>query len=310
MARNKKNNSPRTVMCVILCLILSVCGYIYSTQFNGYFAEKIDNLVVTDGESLIDAQNNLYNDNITLAEDIRISDGSFSFGNPNNPFVGSFDGNGHTVYVDYDGVTECSLFNYIGSAGIVKNTNFVFSDCTVSASTYGAIALISYGTIQDCTVSFERMKIAQSTGYYSSLVAINHGTISHVVVDGTFNASTNDANVVIGPVCAYNYGNVQNVISQPAFSGFNCTNRLNVLENKTKNNSISAVCSFLLGSGSCTNAFAVINTDVYTSDNNKDGLTFARSLDEIFKDETIFSDLDFDNRVWQLTNGKLELIER
>lgn len=310
MANNKTKNIIVTTISVLLCLALGTCGYLYGAQFNSYTAEKIDNITITNGEALIGIKENLYNDNITLAGDIYISDSSFSFGSKNNPFVGSFNGNGHTVFCNFDKVDASSLFGYIGKDGIIKNTNFVFGKISVSSEYYGAIAMTNYGTIKDCSVDFEKIAITKEVGYYSSLVAINYGTISHVIIDSTFCTDINDTNAVIGPICAYNYGSIQNVLSLPKFIGFDCTNKLDILSNKTTNHRISAVCSFYNDSGVLDNTISFVDVDVYTSDNNKDGLTFANSVNEIFNEQTIFYNLDFHNDIWELANGKLELIKR
>lgn len=310
MANNKTKNIIVTTISVILCLALGICGYLYGAQHNSYKAEKIDDVTVIDGNALIEIKDNLYNDNIILAEDIHIDDSSFSFGSENNPFVGSFNGNGHTIFCDFDKIDACSLFSHIGKNGIIKNTNFVFNKIKVSCEAYGAIAMINYGTIKDCSISFEEIEITKSSGYYSSLVAINYGAISHVVVNATYTTDINDTSAVIGPVCAYNYGSIQNVLSLPQFIGFDCTNKLDILNNKTTNYKISAVCSFYNDTGTIDNTISFISADVYTSDNNEDGLTFVNSVKDIFNERTIFYDLDFHNDTWSLTNGKLELIKR
>ena len=81
--------------------------------------------------------------NCTLETNITVSDWA-SIGDRNNPYTGTFDGNGKTISVSGLGAP---LFDTIGSGGTVKNLTI---DGTISGRS--GIATYNSGTIVNCTI--------------------------------------------------------------------------------------------------------------------------------------------------------------
>ena len=94
-------------------------------------------------------------------------------------FNGVFDGNGHKVY-NIGLVTDASIFNIIGSKGVIKNTTFEFRNYTGKGM--GAIRPLSFqnnGLIENVTVLVDA----------ASLPINNVGPLSYVSGLGTYRDS-------------------------------------------------------------------------------------------------------------------------
>lgn len=305
----KKDITMRNFMIVsaFICLAAIVCGFMLSSSSSMYFDfEAVKEVEIYSEEDIIAVGDAIYNNDLILMNDIHITNSDFTIGTKDRPFIGTFNGNGHTIYLDMSSVEEgASLFGCIGEGGIIKNTNFVFNNVTVNASVYSGIASMNYGTIQDVYVKYNNFLITQNKGIYSAAVAINKGTLSNVIVDCTFSSSyelTDEKSIFIGPVCAYNYGTVKNSISLPTYDGFNCTNEYKILMGEIVNVGISGICSVNFSGAATENSTALISDGTYTSDKSS-GLKIETSKSAIFNTSNLYDVLDFDNRIWQFSEG-------
>ena len=130
----------------------------------GYFIQEDGTYTVYNADGLLAWNEAVQSDlslNCTLTEDINMAGkewtpvgSSFS---PNDSYQGTFDGQGHsitglaiTINSTYG---DATLFDYIGSDGIVKNIQLVNVSYNVQQNgVAGGIAYTNYGTITACSV--------------------------------------------------------------------------------------------------------------------------------------------------------------
>lgn len=316
MASNKKKDKAIgvfSIIAIILCVCALCLGFLKSQSEDLYFnLEKSKKVEISSVEDITALGEAIYNDECVLTKDIHITDNSFRIGTTERPFAGTFDGRGHAVYLDFDTANQnTSLFSCIEASGVIKNTRFVFGNITVEGNTYGGIAKINYGTVQDCKIECSDIKIDNNIGIYSPCVITNNGTIANIVVDCSFSNSQiykDEASILFGSVCTYNYGTVKNCIAAPTFNNIVCTDEFKILVGETTNVGVSAICAVNTSDASTINSVAILPTGVYTSDKNS-GLKITDNYGNITDEDTIFFELDFNNRVWKIQNNKLVLIE-
>lgn len=331
---------PAIVMCVVSVVCL-VCGGLYAYFGEGSF--KMESRATIEIETAKDIETlgaSIDNNYIKLAKDIRVSNEDFCVGDRDAEFSGTFDGCGHTVYLDYSvGKTATSLFSSVARKGVIKNTRFVFSNVTVSGEAFSGVVKINYGTIQDCVVEYA-LQFNSKEGMYTPFVAVNCGVVKNIVTSGTFKYALDDVvagnaagswhsetknddekKIAFASACVYNYGKLKNVISTPRFVGFYCTNRDNYLAGRCDNVSVAAVCAFSCENGVTSKKgdsakstesglVAVCEKTLYTSDDSRlDKFESFASL--IFDvdgavDKTIIENTyDFNNTVWQIDEKAL-----
>ena len=107
-----------------------------------------------------------------LTADITLGDSWTSIGN-NYSYIGTFDGNGHTIRAE-SGVAN--LFGIIGNAGRVQGLT-VEIDTMTAPSGSGVIARENSGTIERCSVRIYGMLTISS--YFGLIAYDNAGTIEH-----------------------------------------------------------------------------------------------------------------------------------
>ena len=135
------------------------------------------------------------------------------------PFVGTFDGQGHTLSnLSADGSLDLAagLFGVVGAGGIVKDVHIGSGTIAISSNTdtyesfLGAIAGRNFGTIVGCSnaalvtgYSYEHARIGGIVGTNEST-----GSIENCYNLGTVYTSL--SNVFIGGIVGYNSGAVKN----------------------------------------------------------------------------------------------------
>lgn len=315
MASNIKKDSflyGCAVLSIFLCIVAVIGGFLLSAHVEKTFSvEKIERIEIGSVDDLTFDNETMFKNNLILTNDIHITNNSFSIGTNERPFSGTFNGNGYTVYCDFEKREDAnSLFGCVASQAVIENTNFVFDNVEVAESAYGGIAQINYGTIKNCTIKYNNLIINNDSGLYSPTVIINRGIISNIVVECTFTTNQeiiNEKAVAFGTICAYNYGSINNIIAIPKYSGFKCTNEYNILIGDYVNTSISAICAYKLNEGKNINFVAIIGDDIYTSDKYSLDVFAATSKTEVFTAEKVFDELDFDNRYWDLSDAEYTL---
>lgn len=109
-------------------------------------------------------------------------------GNAENPFSGTFDGNGHEIkYAGIDGAGDYhGLFGY--NNGTIKN--IMAASCDIIGSNYvGVIAGYNAGTIENCRVNYRCRVLTgeadASLKYYGGVAGYNAGTVKTTVSEAT-----------------------------------------------------------------------------------------------------------------------------
>jgi hypothetical protein len=303
-------------------LVVFICLSYYSSGLPNYKMERVDSVNVASVDDLIELGETIHNDKLYLTSDISISDNEFKIGSDENPFSGVFDGRGRTVYLRYSDADEnTSLFGGISSKAIIRNINFVYeNDIDVQGETFGGIAKINDGTIENCSVSFGSLKLNQS-GMFSPFVTINRGEISHILIKGAVVGAANDARTaqeeqaakmeeektLFGYACVYNYGKVEGVIVYAEFSGFKSVAEENVLKGLNRNFGISGIRVGDVQQGTTAKCALIKNETTYTA-GDSENIAVYQNDSEVTVHEYIFITLDFDNRNWRLVGNKLSLI--
>jgi len=134
-------------------------------------------------------------------------------GNNNNPFKGSFDGNGHTIQnltINRPDTDFVGLFGYIGDGGAVENLGISGGD--IKGNNYvGGVVGLSIVTITNCyntgTVS--------GASYVGGVVGYNYITVENCYNTGAV-SGTSDR---VGGVVGYNTGTVGGCCNTGVVSG-------------------------------------------------------------------------------------------
>ena len=116
MAKNRKKDATLhifTVIAILLCLGAAFGGYWLSASSDMYYdLEKIAKVEIDSEDDFVSLGESIYNNEVVLVDDIHITQSTFRIGTSERPFNGVFNGNGHTVYCDFDTVEDgTSLFD-------------------------------------------------------------------------------------------------------------------------------------------------------------------------------------------------------
>ena len=139
----------------------------------------------------------------------------FSIGTDGQPYIGTFNGDGHTISGHSD---EHGLFDNVGSGGTVKNLTV---SGTVTGDYYvGGIVNENSGTIQNCAFSGS----VSGTGGGRKVGGIvgwnkNGGTVTGCRNTGNISGSANDGAAYVGGVVGENSGTVTNSYNTGKVSG-------------------------------------------------------------------------------------------
>lgn len=300
---------PFYIASIACCVLAVVLGLVVGSSNSNYHLEEATEIRLSSGKDVSLRGETMYNDTIYLTKDITITDPDAMIGSSEHPFCGVFDGQGHTIYLDYGVATaDTSLFNYLSPEAVVKNVNFVYSSVTVSGTSFGGIAKINDGTIENCKVVFGDITIT-GEGLFSPLVVMNRGTISNVVVNGRVNSvagASNEDKILYGNVCVYNSGVISNLIVDASYQGFVCTDETGYREGTTRNVGISAVRCHDLDGGKTLNAVGIVSQGNITSDMFRD-IEFS-TKNEVYNFNKIFNALRFDNSIWEIGDDDLILL--
>ena len=300
---------PFYIASIAFSVIAVVLGVVVGSSNTNYRLEEATEINLSSGADISLRGETMYNDTIKLTKDITITDPNATIGSSKYPFEGVFDGQGHTVYLSYtEADADTSLFNYLSPKAVVKNVTFVYNTVSISGNTYGGIAKINDGTIENCKVVFEKM-IVTDDGLFSPLVVMNRGVISNVLVKGTVSgnvASTDEEKVLYGNVCVYNAGVLSGVIADAEYSGFKCTDETGYREGTVQNVGISAIRCSDIEQGRVQNSVGIVGAGHVTSDMFK-GIEFS-DRNTVYKYDKIFKELNFDYTVWEIDAVSGDLI--
>ena len=313
MAKNSKRDAiieKFYIVAIVLCALALIAAFVLNGISNGkYNAMRVNTHNVKSSSELQKICSSVNNDVVYLESDVTIENSNFRIGSDRYPFCGVFDGQGHTVQVNYSTVNaKNSIFGFIAEGGVVQNVNFVFTNVEVNGTTYGAIANINDGTIKDCAVSFETLKINEA-GMFSPLVAVNRGNISNVVISSMLVKNVDaleEHNMLFGNACVYNKGQINNVIVTAKYQGWKSTDEFSVMKGLVHNNGISAVNFNDVNEGKTVGCVAITDSGVYTADRYS-AVSFQKDPSKVFNTENIFYKMNFNNQCWSLVGYSLSL---
>lgn len=142
------------------------------------------------------------------------SDFKFFSLNEENPFLGTFDGNGHALnnlYMRNDLTTTeyGALFGYVGEKGVIKNLSIAQNSNIGLYLNGGTIAAVLQGTISDVKVLPRTIYSASAAGKFGGIAGTVEpsGRISDCYVGANINLNGAASNVA--GITAFNYGLVE-----------------------------------------------------------------------------------------------------
>ena len=309
---NTLTKTQKIIISAVLMLAGIVLGFLHAKSLGvNLFEEQVHTVTVTTEDDIIAMGDSFHNNICTLESDIVVNNVS-SLASSELPFVGVFDGQGHTI--TFAGDVSKSLFGYIGKGGVVKNLNIEVASCDFDAKVGAILALENEGTIINCRIVVNNIKLPTS-GMYAAVVTHNSGLIKNVYTKVSFTNTVNPESTavkrsIIGGIAAYNYGEISSSISEISYSNFEETVAENVFYGSVLNTSLGAV----YGSneqGTIKNCAAVIDKTAYVADCKNNNVFFATSDERntVFSAEMLFDDLGFDVNRWTYKNSTLTLIE-
>ena len=151
--------------------------------------------------------------NITLTADINLTGETWTpIGSglgPDKGYQGTFDGQGHCItgLIITTNSTDGSitLFDDIGSDGIVKNLQVEVNYTVQQNGAAGGIAYANYGTITACSVKGD---ITASNGAAGGIASFNNGSIIGCWYNGQLEGNNGSGGTPMGGIAYINYGSV------------------------------------------------------------------------------------------------------
>ena len=153
-------------------------GYTETTDGNG----NVTGYIVKNANGLMawnDAVQKNLSLNCTLTKNITIDSNWTPIGLGWDGFTGTFDGGNHTITME--GIGTQVLFQYIaksgGSTGTVKDLTIQVNGTISGSGNVGAVAMVNYGTIQNCHVTGGGTIQGSTYSSVGGIVGLNGGTI-------------------------------------------------------------------------------------------------------------------------------------
>ncbi len=112
--------------------------------------------------------------NVAMLNDIDISSSEFMLGESNSEYIGTFDGRGHTLTVNYNTTEQYSApFRYVGEGAVIKNLHTAGTVKTSAKFAGGIVARVSGSvTIDKCWSSVEINSSVNGDGTHGGIVAL------------------------------------------------------------------------------------------------------------------------------------------
>ena len=296
------------LLLIVLLLGASLFGFVEAKLHGvGFFEEKVHEISITSENTFTEMGDSFYNNVCTLENDMTLYK-TTGLASKDFPFVGVFDGKGHTITVWEN--AQNSLFGYIGEGGVIKNLHIVVISADFTEKTAAVLALENAGTIVNCKITLKSANV-HTAGHYGTVVSINKGTIKNVVVNSVFENKLLDApgrKTVLGGICAYNYGEIESCISEVSYTAYPETLKDNIFSGTALNNSVGAICG--INNASVKNSVSILSEDAYVADNKNKEITFVtkENRKDAFSEENLFETLGFDDDLWVFLNGEFSLI--
>ena len=178
--------------------------------------------IATEAEFVaIHSDPNVLTNHYKLLNDITLTSAWKPIGDDDAPFIGTFDGSGHTITFE-NGVTivrdTAGLFGEIGFTATVRNLtvagNISASPHPLSTATIGGIVGYNDGTIENCAMLGDVTMSGGTSNYVGGIVGMsgNGATIKNCYSLGTVSVSGNNYNLA-GGIAGANSGTITNSYS-------------------------------------------------------------------------------------------------
>lgn len=302
------NKRIKTIVKLVLLIAISVCGLVggfLDAKVYGltFFEEKKFTVNIDDEEDIKEMGRSFHNNDCFLTSDIETNEVQ-GLASSENPYVGTFDGRGYTIRIK--GGLQEPFFGYVGEGGVIKNLTVIVDATTLENNKFAIFATQNEGSIYNCKIIVENMQI-ERLGTYAGVSAYNYGSIKNVYVeckltkalDGKNQARDKVGGIKAGGICAYNYGEVDGCIAFTEFEGFKEVKTSEQYNGGASNYFIGALIGVNNGNGNVKNCATSVKEDVYVSDQKNEGIAFLKK-EEIFSEETLFTELGFDEYEWEL----------
>ena len=166
-------------------------GYAYDTDTKTYTVYTPDGLLIWNKAVQSDLTLNC-----TLASNIDITGKEWTpVGNEENPYTGTFNGNGHTITgltLIQEGVNYVGMIGHLGSDGKVQE--LTLENVHISGHIFvGGVAGLNSGNLNACTVSGDVSGGGDAGG---GIVGQNNGIVSACTVSGTVSGESSIGGVV------------------------------------------------------------------------------------------------------------------
>ena len=302
---------------VALALVGLLLGFLDAKSFGlSYADEGVQTVYVKSEDDLRSMGKSFYNNIVYLENDIAVSELSV-LADKEHPFVGVFDGQGHTVTLTGDAAVR-SLFGYIGEGGAVRNLRIVVEESVLASRAMGAVlALENAGTVKDCRVSVNTCRI-EARGNFGGVVGINNGVLENVAAEvnfvGALSADDADSSYAmhLGALAAYNRGSILCAVVSVTYRDIkeadgDITSDPN---SYVKNRGVGAAVGNNLNDGTLTKVCALIESGTNLYDVHTDSLVFTSTVrNEIYSIDNLFENLCFNEEIWELLGGELVFLQ-
>ena len=174
--------------------------------------------LVNGGQITVDAK---------LTKNIDLGGNVWMIGKNGKPYSGTFDGDGHTLSIDWNVISEAAPFFYTSGGATIKNLHTKGKITTTSKGASGLIdRVVGKTTICKCIsevdiTSSYAISACQASGFVSfNKSKMGDLTITDCIVKGTFNATTEKGSTGMGGFVSYN-NEVVCTISNSLYLGSN-----------------------------------------------------------------------------------------
>lgn len=316
----KKRNFILLGLAVALSVVGLLLGVFEALGFGIGFGDESVKTVFIESEEDIRAMGSSFHNNICyLKNDITVSDLS-ALADERHPFVGTFDGQGHTVTLTGDAALK-SFFGYIGEGGTVRNLRISVESASLTTratrSVCATLALKNEGLIENCRVTVGELSV-ELRGHYGALVGINYGTVRHSFAEATFVGNMpaeerqSSGKLMLAAGVAYNYGTVDSLVASVAYRNIDEANG-DLATDKTsgvQNRGVGAAVANNCVGGTVKDTYALIEVGTYLYDVHVDPVTHSStSADSIYSITLLFETLSFDENIWILRNREPVFIQ-
>ncbi len=198
----------RAAVCGLILLMTGLTARAQEQTYCIYTFEDLKNL-----SCVVEESGRSFPGEVLLMNDVEAQGGVAPIGSPENMFVGSFDGQGYSIYGLHVEADEFSgLFGYIGIGGSVKNLTLI--DPQVSGTRYtGGIAGYSAGSIENCAVMGGRIfgeSVAEFGAGTGGIAGLSCGTIRGCVNRDAQVIGRRNVGGIVGSQCAGSVGRCLN----------------------------------------------------------------------------------------------------